>query len=77
MKRKNVEAAREVRLWIGQIIVPGVTVLASALAIPEVRQAVAAKATELKLSIDQKVENLKKRILVKWTKVLFFLYVLI
>lgn len=60
MKRKNVEAAREVRLWIGQIIVPGVTVLASALAIPEVRQAVAAKATELKLSIDQKVENLKK-----------------
>ena len=61
MKRKNVEAAREVRLWIGQIIVPGVTVLASALAIPEVRQAVAAKATELKLSIDQKVENLKKK----------------
>lgn len=61
MKRKNVEAAREVRLWIGQIVVPGVTVLASALAIPEVRQAVAAKATELKLSIDQKVENLKKK----------------
>ena len=61
MKRKNVEAAREVRLWIGQIIVPGVTVLASAIAIPEVRQAVAAKATELKLSIDQKVENLKKK----------------
>ena len=61
MKRKNVEAAREVRLWIGQIIVPGVTVLASAMAIPEVRQAVAAKATELKLSIDQKVENLKKK----------------
>lgn len=61
MKRKNVEAAREVRLWIGQIIVPGVTVLASALAIPEVRQAVAAKATELKLSIDQKVENLNKK----------------
>ena len=46
MKRKNVGAAREVRLWIGQIIVPGVTVLASALAIPEVRQAVTAKATE-------------------------------
>ena len=61
MKRKNVEAAREVRLWIGQIVVPGVTLLASALAITEVRQAVAAKATELKLSIDQKVENLKKK----------------
>ena len=60
MKRKNVETAREVRLWIGQIVVPGVTLLASAMAIPEVRQAVAAKATELKLSIDQKVENLKK-----------------
>ena len=70
MKRKNVEAAREVRLWIGQIIVPGVTVLASALAIPEVRQAVAAKATELKLSIDQKVENLKKKN--PSPKVLFF-----
>lgn len=38
MKRKNIDAMREVRLWIGQIVVPAVTLAASTMAIPEVRK---------------------------------------
>lgn len=47
MKYKHIEAAREARLWIGQIIVPTFTLLATTMAIPEVRNAVAAKVKEL------------------------------
>ena len=54
MKRKNIEAAREIRLWIGQIVVPAVTLAATTLAIPEVRQAVAVKANEWKESINKR-----------------------
>lgn len=57
MKRKNIDAMREVRLWIGQIVVPGVMLASSALAIPEVRQAVAAKATQIKASIEEKLKK--------------------
>lgn len=60
MKRKNVEAMREVRLWIGQIVVPAVTVAGSALAIPEVRQAVALKASQWKESVEKKIKKDKK-----------------
>ena len=51
MTYKQLEASREARLWIGQILVPAVTLAVSTLAIPEVRQAVAAKAESVKNSI--------------------------
>ena len=54
MKYKHVEAAREARLWIRDIIVPAATLAATTLAIPEVRQAVAAKANEWKDSINKR-----------------------
>ena len=57
MTRKNIEAAREVRLWIGQIVVPALTVAGSALAIPEVRQAVAVKAKEMKQKVETKLKK--------------------
>lgn len=57
MKRKNIEAAREIRLWIGQIVVPAVTLAASTMAIPEVRQAVASKARLVKRNIDEKLKK--------------------
>jgi hypothetical protein len=57
MTYKQIEASREARLWIGQIIVPAVTVVGSALAIPEVRQAVATKAEEVKKSIRDKIKK--------------------
>lgn len=57
MTHKQIEAARETRLWIGQILVPAITLAATTLAIPEVRQAVVAKANEIKYRIDQKIKR--------------------
>lgn len=57
MTYKQIEASREARLWIGQIIVPAVTVAVSTLAIPEVRQAVAAKAKDVKQNIERKIKR--------------------
>ena len=54
MKHKHIEASREVRLWIGQIIVPAITLAATTMAIPEVREAVAAKANKMKRNIENK-----------------------
>lgn len=48
MTYKQIEAMREARLWIGQIIVPATSAIVMALTIPEVRQAVAAKANSIK-----------------------------
>lgn len=62
MTYKQIEASREVRLWIGQIIVPAVTLAATTLTIPEVRQAVRMKAEEVKYDIEQKLNNKKKRV---------------
>ena len=59
MKRKDIEAAREIRLWIGQIVVPAVTLAATTMAIPEVRQAVAAKANFIKHNINEKLNKKK------------------
>lgn len=54
MKQKHIDAAREARLWIGQIVVPTITLVATVVGIPEVRQAIATKANEVKNSINQK-----------------------
>lgn len=63
MKRKNIDAMREVRLWVGQIIVPAVTVVGSAMVIPEVRQAVATKANQWKESVERKIYKEKIEVL--------------
>lgn len=57
MTYKQIEASRELRLWIGQIIVPALTLAATTMAIPEVREAVAAKAEDIKYSIKQKIKK--------------------
>lgn len=57
MTWKRIEAMREIRLWIGQIVVPTVTLVAAAMAIPEVREAVASKAKEIKGKIDNKIKK--------------------
>ena len=57
MTYKQIEAAREVRLWIGQIIVPAATVAVTAMTIPEVRQAIAAKANSIKRNIESKMHK--------------------
>ena len=54
MNQKHIDAAREARLWIGQIVVPTMTLVATVVGIPEVRQAIAAKANEVRNSINKK-----------------------
>ena len=60
MTYKQIESLREARLWIGQVIVPGATLAASMMAIPEVRQAVKCKAQEIRQSIQKKISRMKK-----------------
>ena len=61
MKQKHIDASREIRLWIGQIIVPAITLAATTLTIPEVRQAVAAKAASMKRSIESKFKKTNEK----------------
>lgn len=57
MKRKHIDAAREARLWIGQIIVPTLTLLSTTMAIPEVRRAVTVKVQKLKFKFANKFKK--------------------
>ena len=57
MTYKQIEASREARLWIGQIIVPAASVVVATLSIPEVRQMIATKATSVKESIQNKTKR--------------------
>lgn len=57
MSYRRIEASREARLWLGQIVIPATSALMATLTIPEVRQAVAAKATQIKYSIESKMKK--------------------
>ncbi len=59
MTYKQIEASRELRLWIGQVIVPAVTMSAVVLANPDVRRAVSEKIE----SVKQKIQTRKVRVL--------------
>ena len=48
MTYKQIEASRELRLWIGQVIVPAVSVTAVVLANPDVRKAAREKLDNIK-----------------------------
>ena len=43
MTYKQIEASRELRLWIGQVIVPAVTMAVALASIPEVRNTASRK----------------------------------
>lgn len=55
MTYKQIEASREVRLWIGQVIVPA-TALVLAVS-PEARQTVVRKAESVKNSIKRRFKK--------------------
>lgn len=57
MTYKQIEASREARLWIGQIVVPAASVVVATLSIPEVRQMMATKANSIKESILSKTKR--------------------
>lgn len=48
MTYKQIEASRELRLWIGQIIVPAISVSAMLLANPDIRRIAAEKVEGMK-----------------------------
>lgn len=54
MTYKQIEATRELRLWIGQVIVPAIGVSAAVLANPEVRRAASEKFEDVKAKIRRK-----------------------
>ena len=54
MTYKQIEASREARLWLGQILVPAVTLAVSTLAIPGVKDALAKKVDDVKRSLKNK-----------------------
>ncbi len=51
MTYKQIEASRELRLWIGQVIVPAIGVSAAILANPNVRKAASEKLEDVKRRI--------------------------
>lgn len=57
MTHKQIEASREARLWISQVIVPVATSAAMIMAVPEARNAVITKANEVKESIKRKFKK--------------------
>ena len=57
MKRRTIDTMREVRLWVGQIVVPVMIFAATSMTVPEVRQVVATKASQWKRSIENKVKK--------------------
>lgn len=54
MTYKQIEASRELRLWIGQIIIPAISVSAILLANPDIRRVAAEKIEEVKQKFHSK-----------------------
>lgn len=59
MTYKQIEASRELRLWIGQVIVPIITVGIAIYSNPEARQAVSNTVHKIKLRIDERMNARK------------------
>ena len=55
--RKQIDAARETRLCISQIVIPAATACIAIMTIPEVRQTIAAKAISIKQNIESKIHK--------------------
>ena len=56
-KRQRIDASREARLWIRDIIIPTATVVVTAMAIPEVRETASAKFNEVKTKLSNKFKK--------------------
>ncbi len=51
MTYKQIEASRELRLWIGQVIIPAISVSVVLLSNPDMRRVVAEKVESIKQKI--------------------------
>ena len=54
MTYKQIEASREIRLWIGQVVVPALGLGAVAMSNPEIKNAIKTKFEDVKSSIMKK-----------------------
>ncbi len=54
MTYKQIEASRELRLWIGQVIVPAAAVSGALLTNPNFRKAVSQKIADIKAKVRRK-----------------------
>ena len=57
MTYKQIEAARELRLWLGQIVIPAATVVVVAMSNPEVKRTVVETKNNIKRSIGKKFKK--------------------
>ena len=57
MTYKQIEASREMRLWIGQVIVPAVTAAVAIASNPQTRNYVSEKYNNVKSRIQKKFEK--------------------
>lgn len=57
MTYKQIEASREARLWLSQIVIPAAGVVAMVMANPENRKAVSNKYKDVKASIKKKFKK--------------------
>ena len=60
MKHKNIDAMREVRLWIGQVIVPGAITFGAVMQIPGVRDAIVNKVNKAKRKTAETKDKVNK-----------------
>lgn len=56
MTYKQIEASREVRLWITQVVVPALGIATVAMTVPEIREAAVTKFKDVK----SKIKSFKK-----------------
>ena len=54
MTYKQIEQAREIRMWLGQVIVPSALVVATVMSDPQTKCKVLNKCNQVKSSIKQK-----------------------
>ena len=57
MTRRQIDESRERRLWFSQVIMPTLTTIGTLLMIPEVRETVKLKATEIRDKIKDRIKR--------------------
>ena len=60
MTRRQIDASRERRLWISQVLMPAATMAVGLLSIPVVRETVKAKATEIRIKAEDQIKKFRE-----------------
>ena len=61
MTRKQIDASREMRLWISQVVVPVVGATAIAMTNPDIKNYVSEKIEKTKQKVNSQFSKLKKK----------------